>query len=257
MGLSHSPSIVTSGLLLCVDAANTRSYPGSGSSWNDISGNNRNFTLINSSYYSYDTTSKSILLTRTLSPDVEIGGYAEHSASGALSAATFLYNNHTVEIWAKINDRNPTNYGGDGSESENALLVYRGFHAMFYYSSTRLVYLIWNGSSSGVSSPTLSIGTSGTDIIQGQWFNVTLVRNGNNFSMFINGTLKGTNAFSAPSNVGIGTSNNLRIGTGNNSDLPYSWHVNANISIVRMYNRELSQAEVAQNFSAIRGRFGV
>ena len=37
MGLSHSPRIVTDGLVLCVDAANKRSYPGAGTTWTDLS----------------------------------------------------------------------------------------------------------------------------------------------------------------------------------------------------------------------------
>ena len=45
MALRHSPKIVTDGLVLALDAANTRSYPGSGSTWFDLSGNNHNATL--------------------------------------------------------------------------------------------------------------------------------------------------------------------------------------------------------------------
>ena len=45
MGLSHSPNIVTDGLVLCLDAANPRSYPGSGTSWLDLSGQGNNGTL--------------------------------------------------------------------------------------------------------------------------------------------------------------------------------------------------------------------
>ena len=38
MALTHSPRIVTDGLVLCLDAGNTKSYPGSGTAWNDLSG---------------------------------------------------------------------------------------------------------------------------------------------------------------------------------------------------------------------------
>lgn len=47
MALSHSPSIVTNGLVLCLDAANTKSYPGSGTTWTDLSGRGNNGTLVN------------------------------------------------------------------------------------------------------------------------------------------------------------------------------------------------------------------
>jgi len=36
MSLNHSPSIVTDGLVLCLDAANQRSYPKSGTTWSDL-----------------------------------------------------------------------------------------------------------------------------------------------------------------------------------------------------------------------------
>ena len=47
MGLSHSPRAVTDGLVFCVDAANPRSYPETGSGWYDLSNNNYDGTLIN------------------------------------------------------------------------------------------------------------------------------------------------------------------------------------------------------------------
>ena len=47
MGLGHSPRIVTDGLVLCLDAANARSYPGTGTTWTDMKGGN-NGTLANS-----------------------------------------------------------------------------------------------------------------------------------------------------------------------------------------------------------------
>lgn len=47
MGLTHSPKIVTNGLVLALDAANNKSYPGSGVTWYDLSGNGNNGTLTN------------------------------------------------------------------------------------------------------------------------------------------------------------------------------------------------------------------
>ena len=47
MALSHSPSIVLDGLVLCLDAGNPKSYPGSGTNVSDLSGNGNNGTLVN------------------------------------------------------------------------------------------------------------------------------------------------------------------------------------------------------------------
>src|SRR6056300_1230478 len=52
MALSHSPKIVTDGLVLCLDASDPQSYSGSGTTWYDRSGNNYDFTAVNGPTYS-------------------------------------------------------------------------------------------------------------------------------------------------------------------------------------------------------------
>jgi hypothetical protein len=48
MGIAYNPRTVTDGLVLCLDAGNTKSYPGSGTTWTDLSGNGYNMTLTGS-----------------------------------------------------------------------------------------------------------------------------------------------------------------------------------------------------------------
>lgn len=45
MAFHYSPKLVTDGLVLALDAANPKSYPGTGTTWRDLSGNNYDFTL--------------------------------------------------------------------------------------------------------------------------------------------------------------------------------------------------------------------
>ena len=52
MGISYNPKIVTNGLVLCLDAANAKSYPGSGTAWTDLSGLGNTGTLTNGPTYS-------------------------------------------------------------------------------------------------------------------------------------------------------------------------------------------------------------
>lgn len=52
MATSYSPLAVTDGLILCLDAGNVKSYPGSGTTWTDISRNNNNCTLTNGPTFS-------------------------------------------------------------------------------------------------------------------------------------------------------------------------------------------------------------
>ena len=90
MGVAYNSKIVTDGLVLCLDAGNIKSYPGSGTTWTDLSGNGRNGTLTNMEIPSdYTSTNGGIL---TFGGDDE---YAVWSGSAIpLTAATFI-------VWIK------------------------------------------------------------------------------------------------------------------------------------------------------------
>jgi len=81
------PFIPKSGLICLLDAANTKSYPGSGTTWYDISGNSNNGTLVNGPTFSQNT----ILLDgvndwiRLDTPDLRTGDYTVVGASRRLS----------------------------------------------------------------------------------------------------------------------------------------------------------------------------
>ena len=76
MGLSHSPSIITQNLVLCLDAANSKSYPGSGTTWYNLIPGGVNGTLTNGPTYSsanggviaLDGVNDYISLTNSLPP---------------------------------------------------------------------------------------------------------------------------------------------------------------------------------------------
>jgi hypothetical protein len=52
MSLGHGASVVRDGLVLHLDAANIKSYPGTGTTWYDLSGNGNNAALLNGVIYS-------------------------------------------------------------------------------------------------------------------------------------------------------------------------------------------------------------
>jgi len=52
MGVAYNSKIVTNGLVLCLDAGNRKSYPGSGTTWTDLSGNGNTGTLFNTPTFS-------------------------------------------------------------------------------------------------------------------------------------------------------------------------------------------------------------
>ena len=123
--ISNFPSIITSGLVLHLDAGNAASYPGTGTTWTDLSGNSRNGTLTDGPTYS-SANGGSIVFDGT-------NDFVQCSGSVTVTAATFV---------AWIN-RNGTQGTYDG------ILFSRGTNTtgMNFFSSNQLGYH-WNDSSS-------------------------------------------------------------------------------------------------------------
>ena len=248
MGIAYNPNVVSDGLVLALDAGNIKSYPGFGTIISDLIAGN-NFTLSNPSYYSYDNSTNSILFSRNMPPTTEDGGYATLTASGSLAAKDYLHNDHTTEVWFKSNDRNPTAY--DNTEGVSSIVVYRGFHSMWYYSSTQYIYNIW-GQTSGTNN-TYNLGFNDNTI--NVWNQLVAVRSGNTLILYKNGVQQNTGTITSGLD-GIPSSNDIRIAAANYNG-SFAWHANINFASLKMYKKALTSAEVAQNFNALRGRFGI
>ena len=90
----HSPRIITNGLVLALDAANVKSYPGSGTVWKDLSGNNNNGTLVNGvgynsgnlGYLAFDGTYDYVSINYpafTSPTELSIGGFFRKISGGS------------------------------------------------------------------------------------------------------------------------------------------------------------------------------
>ena len=253
MGLAHSPRIVTDNLALSIDIGNTKSYGGSGTTVNDLVGST-NFTLVNSSYYTYDGTSMSLDIDKTLSPATETGGYLDVTTSGDLTALNYLHNDHTTEIWFKADDRDP--YGSP--ETQSALVIYRGFHSGWYFSTSSYTYTIWgnDGSNNQVNTWNFS------DTTEGVWTHLVFVRDGSTVRLYKNAVEKTSATITSSllaANVSTPSTNDLRVGTahGNNGASDYNWFSDITFSNLKMYKKALTASEIQQNFNALRGRFGI
>jgi hypothetical protein len=226
MALAHSPSIVTNGLVLCVDAGNPRSYPGSGTSWRDAISSGFNFTLINSPTYS---SSNLGFFTFDGVNDIATSGY-----NTALDTQT-----PTVEVWVRTN---ATNQGGFWFEKGSVNSQY----ALFQEGTQ----IQWRMGPLGdcISYPTASAMTVNV------WYQVVATRTAGSQFLYINGV-------SVASGTQTGTlstsTSGMSIGAygGNSGNNGYFY--NGALSICRVYNRVLSAAEVLQNFNATRGRYGI
>lgn len=207
----------------------------------DVSGSRSALLEYNPNWITY--SGKEITFSRNAATP-KIGGSVSISATGALSSSQFLYNDFTWEILFRINNRLDGNsaYAYGANEGESVLAVYRGFHSGFMYTSTRLGFLMWN--SSGVSTFTnqLTVGASGANIIQGQWYHIAVSKNASQIRLYLNGVLSSTFTGSYVSPFS-GISNDLTFGSAQrtaNADLSFSYFSESSLAMCRMYSREFS-----------------
>ncbi len=242
MALVHSPQIVTNGLVLALDAANRKSYPGTGTTWTDLSGISNNGTLVNGVGYnssnlgslSFDGVDDYVLLPNSrirnlLSTDCTINIICSYATGSGLLFPTLI-----------------------GSMSFGTNWV--GWRLVFSASNRSLSFSNASGINGGNQS--------------GIGFNYTFPDNINTYthiactwtastgakSAYINGLL--TNSVSSSTYAfGENTSENTRISSLSNGQGDNFFR--GRVASVLLYNRALTAAEITQNFNAHRGRFGI
>lgn len=228
MGLTHSAGIVTDGLVLCLDAGNLRSYPGTGTVWSDISKNGNDGTLTNGPTYS-----------SLNGGNIVFDGSNDYVVT---PSTTFTANNDFVyEVVIKSDS---TYQQGKGILANKTYWNTGHGAAISHISNPQTIYgyVTTNISHYDINS---TVGpTYG-------WTHVVMRRNNNDLRFFINGQQKGTTRTIA----GTITGESDKFWIGSVVDGLSSWL--GNISVVRVYNRALTQREIEQNFNSLRGRFGI
>jgi hypothetical protein len=222
-----SPSIVTSGLTLYLDAGNSSSYPGTGTTWTDLSSNGNNGTLVNGPTYSSDN-----------SGSIVFDGTNDYASLGNTPNITGLIN-ITLSVW--VNPQTPSSYKSiftrySNITPNNGFLLSHDTDNKFYF----------DGRESNVGY--LRVGTTNTYALN-NWYNVTCTKSGNLWSIYINGVLQNS-AVLGLGNVAFG-SNNAFISSYNSS----LYFGKNKISNLQIYNRALSASEVLQNFNTLKTRF--
>jgi hypothetical protein len=221
--------IVTSGLVLSLDAGNNSSYPGSGNTWIDISGGGNNATLNNTTYTSTN------------------GGYLNFSKSPASYASFFAPNLAgnwaTVEMWVNLN----SDYAGGMFMGWNFYDIWTNGGSIGYNTAASDVY--------GISSSTAtSLG------LVGNWKQYVFVMNNQNYTnnqIYINGSLQTLSQQYGGQNTGqlsFNSGNGVIGGWGSN---PAQFPISMKLGIYRVYNTQFTQAQVIQNFNAQKSRFGI
>jgi hypothetical protein len=233
MGLNHSPKIVTDGLVLCLDAANVKSYPGSGTNWTDLSGNGRNGTLTNGPTYSSDVGG-SIVFDGTVGKVVTV----------TYNSSNFVNTNFTWISWVK----------GKGSPTVNMPQIgygSGGWPRLGFFENVGTWYFQQYNNSGPPTISTVSCGTGSETV----WKQICCV--GNFTQSKIIGYNNGSYVTEATYVSSAGNDSVFGIGRAGTTFGGWNEAYLGNIAQVSIYNRALSIAEIQQNFNALRGRFGI
>lgn len=224
------------GLVLCLDVGNVKSYPGSGTTWSDLSGNGITGTLTNGPTYS-STNGGSIVFDGT-------NDYA------LVTNPSILRNqNFTVSVWVNPGVQNTGlismidfDHGvGQGwiLQSEDA-------------TTNRYYYFAWHDGTQ--FQPVGGFGAGkGIQVTTSVWQNIVYSKNGTSLLGYLNGSQVYNPAVASNGNVSYGSNRNLGIGDWILTGRAFK----GNISNTQIYNRALTASEISQNFNALRGRYGI
>lgn len=231
-----TPSIVSSGLILNLDAGNVSSYSGSGTAWNDLSGNGNHGTL-NSNQYHFP-----VAYSSSQGGYFTFDGPTYNQNFSINSAGSFNYGvgDFAIEIWAypttaAVNAYDPTIFTNKGNGDWDGYM--------------RLQY--------GILLITGDVGNwinFSSSIQLNTWQQIVISRVSGVVTVYKNTTSIGTKTIG----VAIGADGN-RPALCISDSLPNGReHMSGRISIFRIYkNKGLTSTEVTQNFNAVKSRYGL
>lgn len=228
MSVSYNTSIVRSGLTLYLDAANIKSYPGTGTTWSDLSPTKVNGSLINGP--TFVSSNRGSILFDNTNDLVTVSHNSNHLSSSG-----------TMIFWAKPLSDGTSNVCRFANKANDAVGA-AGYN--FAINTDRLLLRINGGNLTG---------TANMLSYYGLWSQYTFswTSSGNTGVIYINDTIDISGSLGAT--VSMTTTNPLYIG--NLSDFTRTF--DGNISIVQYYNRQLSFDEIKQNYNAMKGRYNV
>ena len=228
MATLYSPKIVTDGLVLCLDAGNNKSYPSSGTTWNDLSGNGNTGTLVNGPAFN-SANGGSIVFD----------GTNDYVVS---SNFTPNFSTKTLSGWVKLSSI--IQQGGglitlqsiDGTVFDS--IVYNEIGQGWGFGSNGFSRTGWSG----------VLETSTSD-----WVNITATYENSNYKLYRNGVLIQT--LTSFSNLNFNFNSNVQLGYRHSGGS--GAYLAANIAHALIYNRALSASEILQNYNATKARFGL
>ncbi len=222
-------SIVTDGLVLWLDAAEPSSYPGSGTTWTDLSGNGNTGTLVNG--VGYNSGNGGSLVFDGVNDFITLA--TPTNFSGDFSYCAWVYR-------SVVSPNGYTNVFTSTLQNEQYQLDLTGYQGGFGMYAA--------GAYNATQSNLISLNT---------WVNLVWIRKDTGLYGYLNGAeqFNPSNGFNAGlSTVSTAVSKVNKIGAYSTGT---SYNLNGNIAQVSIYNRALTAAEVSQNFNATRSRFSI
>lgn len=223
MATQHSyGKIVTSGLVMYLNAADKNSYPGSGTAWTDLAGTN-NGTLVNGPTFNssnggsivFDGIDDNVTTTyNTALTDFTIGVWFRQSGT-VINYQRLIDKNYITGIWIGRNSTTANSWGG------------------------------------GVREANAPFGRYIT-LTDGQWHYIVSRRAGTTHTILGDGI---TNTVSGTVSATALNTNNILIGRSDQT--PAFEYMTGNIAQVQIYNRALTDTEILQNYNATKTRFGL
>jgi len=244
MGIRRGPNIVTDGLVFAVDAANPSSYVSGSGIWKDQTVNQNDGTLTNNPTFDSGNGGS-----------IAFDGSNDYIDNDNVLSQVLNNTNGTISSWIKLDDA-----------TLSSLQEIISFNDTTSNGRIEVAIEVTTGQSRGycytAGSQRWWIKTDAAATTDDTWVNVTLTQNGSLAILYVNGVVVPQSTAGAQPNPGYWFSNsslldNVRIGCRNINNGGNTRFINGNIANTHIYNRALSATEVAQNYNALKGRFGL
>jgi hypothetical protein len=240
MGIAYNTSIVRNGLVLHLDAANSKSYPGTGTVWTDLSGRGNNGTLING--VGYNAANRGSIV---------FDGVDDYAQANVNTTTLDGDPSFTVDMF--VRRRTGTNIGGSsgfwgiGGQGQGnsvtgwtptANLIHLDFYDSTRLATTQLypegifVHVSWTKTGAGAETTNIKCYVNSIEV------GLTKTRSATRANQF-NTSTSGLGISLGKMNADGGFISPIDIGS------------------FKVYNRALTAQEIQQNFEATRGRYGI
>jgi len=240
--------IVQSGLVLNLDASRSSSYPNTGTTWTDISGNENNGTMVNGPIFGTANGG-----------GITFDGVNDYANFPVINTGNVF----TVQVWAKI-----SRFGGGMAWNRGTLVNnsynWGGNNGFFFFVTSQAGSGSSYAATPGMETFSISIGqdVAGASAYIGsltnyvnKWVNLSAVVNGTNpIKLYLNGVEVSSYAGQSNGPSSINYTSNFVLGSRILESCDFT---QGTIGSVYMYNRALSATDILQNFNVTKSRFGL